>query len=695
MCVGSKRWAKLLFILLFIFVLGFRNGVCRLQTNFTVDDSVNYKISAYDSLYQAVYSGNAQKIWPYTKNNLPAIRKQAWSALARTPVSDSYDLEERVEAAGLPQAWFALSMHNLKTDQLRILENRWIHNPDQRAGISRVMGKQGDRRTLQFLLDHLGELQGKDPEFETALAISRLMMHHEPSLSNQLKIIRAAFQTVNPDITRAYLYGAYRKNENIFTSDVKADLFRLWQFYGIGRAPEIDQYLIKILGKEVPDVIFRLYSNLSLDSLNVQEGIELAHLLPKKEIDSSAVKVSKALLLHKNPHVVMQTLQNIRKASGKRDSLYAFITDSLLNNNSPDPVWLESLLTINGNQNLPDSTQIQRMDSMARENPYELPRVLDIYRKSLDADVYLDTLRSVIRKDSLLKAEFAVNALRDYWESLESSKKTQAKIRKVRSMAISALMKKDRGVAVAVKPLLEDPTLFHADDYSLIEHSLDNFKLPWDIEVYQNYGHLFKNRFSRPSQSFIDSLAGQDYAPLNKSLSEMGWKVEVPESSTHDFRKPDWNRLNTLGAHPTWVLEMKSDTIKIKLNTFQAPATVSAIDSLTGAGAYDGVPFHRIVPNFVIQGGDIERGDGYGGPHFIIPTEATELPFKRGAVGIASAGKDTEGSQFFIMNQWKPHLNGHYTLFGHVTDGMEAVDRIVVGEKVLHAYIKRTPASTD
>jgi cyclophilin family peptidyl-prolyl cis-trans isomerase len=107
------------------------------------------------------------------------------------------------------------------------------------------------------------------------------------------------------------------------------------------------------------------------------------------------------------------------------------------------------------------------------------------------------------------------------------------------------------------------------------------------------------------------------------------------------------------------------------------------IDSLNRAEHYDGVPFHRVIPNFVIQGGDIERRDGFGGPDFVIPTEASEQEFVRGAVGIASAGPDTEGSQYFMMHQWKPHLNGNYTRFGKVTDGMDVVDRIVKGDKVL------------
>ncbi len=91
--------------------------------------------------------------------------------------------------------------------------------------------------------------------------------------------------------------------------------------------------------------------------------------------------------------------------------------------------------------------------------------------------------------------------------------------------------------------------------------------------------------------------------------------------------------------------------------------------------------------SFVIQGGDIDRKDGYGGPDYRIPTEPSFHSFERGMVGIASAGTDTEGSQFFIMLNWSPHLDGNYTIFGRVTKGMDVADRIQIGDRVIKAEI--------
>ena len=117
----------------------------------------------------------------------------------------------------------------------------------------------------------------------------------------------------------------------------------------------------------------------------------------------------------------------------------------------------------------------------------------------------------------------------------------------------------------------------------------------------------------------------------------------------------------------------------IQLDGEHAPNTVATFLDLAASGFYDGLTIHRVVPDFVIQGGD-PRGDGWGGPGFTLRSEWSRLPFERGTVGNAHSGKDTGGSQFFVAHSPQPHLNGRYTIFGHVTDGMEVVDAIQPGD---------------
>ena len=91
----------------------------------------------------------------------------------------------------------------------------------------------------------------------------------------------------------------------------------------------------------------------------------------------------------------------------------------------------------------------------------------------------------------------------------------------------------------------------------------------------------------------------------------------------------------------------------------------------------------------MIQGGDFDRADGFGGPGLAIRSEFTRIPYRRGVIGMASAGKDTEGSQFFITHSPQPHLDGRYTAFGQVVRSMKVVDRIIQGDRVLTAEVVR------
>lgn len=109
------------------------------------------------------------------------------------------------------------------------------------------------------------------------------------------------------------------------------------------------------------------------------------------------------------------------------------------------------------------------------------------------------------------------------------------------------------------------------------------------------------------------------------------------------------------------------------------PGSSLAFDSLVTAGYYNGKAFHRMVPNFVVQGG-CPRGDGYGGMPWTLRTEIGRKPFTAGSVGLASAGRDTESCQFFITHSATPHLDGRYTRFGEVMEGMEIVWQLQVGD---------------
>lgn len=122
---------------------------------------------------------------------------------------------------------------------------------------------------------------------------------------------------------------------------------------------------------------------------------------------------------------------------------------------------------------------------------------------------------------------------------------------------------------------------------------------------------------------------------------------------------------------------------KIIIDLFEeaAPKTVENFETLAKKGFYDGVIFHRVIPGFVAQGGD-PTGTGMGGPGYTIKCETEGNPHKHvaGSLSMAHAGKDTGGSQFFLVHEPQPHLDGVHTVFGQVTEGMDVVLRIKQGD---------------
>jgi cyclophilin family peptidyl-prolyl cis-trans isomerase len=116
--------------------------------------------------------------------------------------------------------------------------------------------------------------------------------------------------------------------------------------------------------------------------------------------------------------------------------------------------------------------------------------------------------------------------------------------------------------------------------------------------------------------------------------------------------------------------------VTVELFDDDAPKTVANFKKLAGEGFYDGVVFHRVIPDFMVQGGD-PTGTGSGGPGYTFEDEFNEHKVERGALAMANAGPNTNGSQFFVVTADSfPWLDGKHTVFGRVTEGMDAVDAI-------------------
>jgi cyclophilin family peptidyl-prolyl cis-trans isomerase/HEAT repeat protein len=191
------------------------------------------------------------------------------------------------------------------------------------------------------------------------------------------------------------------------------------------------------------------------------------------------------------------------------------------------------------------------------------------------------------------------------------------------------------------------------------------------------------------SLTLLRRIAGSDPSRVvrQKALSALGEGMAPPEETA--LRLADARRLTAVYEpeamalfSPRVLIYTRHGVIEIALDVVEAPLTSMSFVRLAQAGFYNGLSFHRVIPGFVAQGGD-PRGDGYGGPGFALRCEYSGRPFGRGALGMATAGKDTGGSQFFITLEPHPHLDSNYTQFGQVLSGMDVVEKIRPGDVIL------------
>ena len=154
----------------------------------------------------------------------------------------------------------------------------------------------------------------------------------------------------------------------------------------------------------------------------------------------------------------------------------------------------------------------------------------------------------------------------------------------------------------------------------------------------------------------------------------------------------EWNKPPAMQIDPkqTYTVTMQTNKGDIVLELYPqyAPKTVNNFVFLVKEGFYDGVTFHRVISNFVIQGGD-PTGTGRGGPGYKFEDETRGNPLKHetGMISMANAGPNSNGSQFFITHSPQPHLDGKHTVFGKVTSGMDVVNAIRQGDQMVQVTV--------
>ena len=166
---------------------------------------------------------------------------------------------------------------------------------------------------------------------------------------------------------------------------------------------------------------------------------------------------------------------------------------------------------------------------------------------------------------------------------------------------------------------------------------------------------------------------------------------EQPAKVINQFNHPiDWNLVQSIPSDQRATIKTARGNIVIRLLVDESPGSVANFIDLAQKNYFDNKFFHRVVPNFVVQAG-CPRGDGWGSEDYSIRSEFSRRLFRTGSVGMASAGKDTEGTQWFITHSPTPHLDGRYTIFGEVVEGINVMDYLQVGDQILDVVVERPP----
>lgn len=263
------------------------------------------------------------------------------------------------------------------------------------------------------------------------------------------------------------------------------------------------------------------------------------------------------------------------------------------------------------------------------------------------------------------------------------------------SVFAEGIRRGDVATIYAAAPALADSAMFALGAGEVLRETYATMEIPVDVESMTAIIRAHGVARDTASLNFLVDIAMEAPHPVLRnaaaeSLDERfgeGIDFEATGHSAPAFPEFHERLFLELGAHPRMILETDRGIIELLLLPDWAPITTLTISRLAISRHYDGIPFHRVVPNFVVQGGDFARADGFGGPSYFLPSEFTPLAYETGTLGMASAGPDTEGSQFFITHSPQPHLNGRYTIFGFVLSGQNVVDELRIGDRIIRARI--------
>ena len=484
------------------------------------------------------------------------------------------------------------------------------------------------------------------------------------------------------DSIRAYgvAWSMYRGgvNNSIDTSDYKTsiqllenqrELTRLGvaHFFSRGAKPfkSISSSVIQVAKEENSEDV-QMAAVLSLRKIADDSTFSTVYNILKNENDYrvrvNAVRVLQAFPFERSKETLFRALRD-------KNLNVRIITSEVIRATAQEKFWIEianaaaaatdwrvqanlyqAILSVKSSKELLDEVKAIYKQSM---NPYQKAALLTALQSSVDAWNFISD--ELLRDDTPVIKYTAAGAL----VSINRKKDFNPTLKKeFLNIYTQAIQTGDPAIISAIADALGDSTLGYRSivtDFSFLKQAREKLSMPKDFEA---------------------------VVPLEQAIAHFERRKNT-FNAKNEFNHPiDWEFVKRIPKEQTAIIKTSKGNITIKLFVEEAPGSVANFIDLVQKNYFDHKFFHRVVPNFVDQGG-CKRGDGTGSEDYSIRSEFSQRKYKTGSVGMASSGKDTEGTQWFITHSPTPHLDGGYTIFAEVETGMEAVHLMEVGDQII------------
>ncbi len=577
----------------------------------------------------ATSARDSDTVLSFLNSEYPVVREAAWRGLSNMTIGDPTVLFEYAMNDTLSVRWYALSSHPVMADHLRVLEELLDESSEMdKQGIFLTLGKQGDVLSFEKLLDWSNATVEPGTNAALGLAVNRSYLRFSDAAFDQSVLVKNAIASMDAMAQTSWLYAWYRSSQVTPNASSVQQIASWSEVYFAEAYGLLRQYMIAILGRAGHPSLPKIIMNLGISELSALEGVELARVMGKYVDHPNYASLMMDLLNVDNPYVRIEASNSLRVVANKPSDEYLSVFLHRIESATP----FEALGHI--------SSLYTWWPEAGRQAFVNLPDYADMHIQLLNE--YLELAKMVESQDAFL------SRLMTLVESKEM-RKVLFSIGQATSVAVAS--PDDEQLKSRVISILNRAAEIDSDQIALSLHQ-SNAAMNW--------------------------TQGEELQPLF-GVTEKGRALS--EFNREKFT-PTPEQIKAVGARPMWVLHTEIGDIVMRLETLKAPWTVTRFKDYADLGWYQGTPFHRVVPNFVVQSGAVWREDVPNTDVKLIPTEANEGDFTRGAVGIASAGRDTETTQFFMMHMWAPHLNGSYTNFGMVTEGMDIIDRLPQGTMV-------------